>query len=440
MADDAGVIDAEPLDSGIDVGSEVETTPETQDTTAETLSSEPIQPGTELVKFKFSLDGKTMALQYRTALERIKELPEGDKIARDLIQRGWQSEQFRREFPQGIKEARQLKQIIADLSGGDGLTGLQADLTEYRKLDEDFKTASPAFVDTMAKHNPEAFAKLMPMGMERLAKDSPVEFQQMIPGLISQYQKINPEGYASYFAGVMLNTLVNWDVSVATSILAQYIPETSPARTELAKIEDTLKTLKALSSKPLVKAQEKPPAEVQNIEQVRQQEELRHRKEVWDMKAVSLTEKVFDPILTNALKGRNVSEQNLAGIKELYSSASRRLTFALPGFKEKAQQYFNANDFQGYERHLKSSYESVAPRAAKEAIDRVLPSNGKRTTTTTQPAKQNGQPGPVTPPVGFKSVDKMPSAAEMNTEHPQAREMFRKKQAILKNGTRVQWK
>lgn len=371
------------------------------------------QPVTDL----FEPDGKKVHSAIRAQLAKIKtEKPDAGKLITDAVYR---FAEFKREFPGGLAEARELRDKIEEYGGVDAISGEIATAKEFRELAKAFETSDPAFVDDMVESNPDAFASIAPM-------------------VFQKYAELNPDGFAGYVGRVVYADLQRNNVPLLMERLADVLP---PDNTKAIEIFNTLNgylgNFKTLADKaPTVKAGKRTePAKDDNLKQ--REEALRSREWKTERDGILRTEK--DGAMLKALAGRKPDTEEKAQIEELFMVRAKAAVDRLePGWAEKAKRFIGNNDKAGYLRYIKSIYQRAIPEAIASAVNSTL--RGKKAAPVNN--QQNGvkkSPNDATQPAGFIPLAKEPETYQIDYSRTTAT-MITNNQAVMKDGKKVSWR
>src|ERR1700761_441423 len=217
---DTGVVDAEFVDDAAE-STALATQEGTEPSGEEAATEEPSTAVTVRPSDLMSAPGK-LAEATKTAIDSIKATNPG--IAAGLQKVIHHFDQIRREFPGGMKELRTMKERLESaeqLGGQGGMEALRDELAGFREYDRQFMTADPAFVRTMLDAEPGAFQRLAPI-------------------IFSEFEKVNPQGYATLIARGTIKDMMESRFPVQMDMLAYQLSELSR---ELVSSNSPLATL-----------------------------------------------------------------------------------------------------------------------------------------------------------------------------------------------------
>lgn len=188
-------------------------------------------------------------LQEKGIPSKYKDLLKKDSFLRNTVM-GYKA--FRSEFPGGIKEARESRDLIAEIGGKEGIATLQNDAQIISKLDKLIVDGNPEAIDAMIQSSREGFVKLMPSALEK-------------------FRESDAEQYNHVMGRVVFNTLQNSPVVEAYRALVK-AGDTESAK-KLAEFYNGIEALAAKQpEKKIDPERQKLEAEKKTFEESRQQE------------------------------------------------------------------------------------------------------------------------------------------------------------------------
>jgi hypothetical protein len=432
MADDAAVLDAPvadetPLDTGVDDGA-VDEGHESgiQDVEGEQETPDGEQDKTPIVPPSGEdespvVDGKRLSEAAKTTLAEIKA--KNPALANQLRTALFERDALQRQFPGGVREVAQLKTELEQYGGVDGVKKIHEGFQEFTRLDQEFASGDPKFVDAMATGDPAAFQKLAPV-------------------VFGKFAELNPEGFASYVCGVINTDAAANGIPLLLARMQDQLEagNTAKAQELHGQLVQYFERLSTAAKKPVVapaqpKAAANPEFETREKQLAEREQEITRNE--WVRSVNEERTKVFDDQLKSLTAGRKLSDQQRAAIETLYSDAMIKAVGKIPNFQKNVEAYFKAKDKAGYLKYLGSVYKAEIPKALKAAVGAILPSKpGPRPAPSVTPAV----PGrPAAAADGFVMVAKHPEAHEINMALTDMR-MFKSHQAVLNDGRRVQWR
>lgn len=100
--------------------------------------------------------------------------PKQIKMAETIRKSVFASQAWGRVFPQGIRQAREMRQAFEEVGGADGIRAIQEEKQglsdELQSIDSSWERGDPEFIQGLAEENPEAFAKAAPVVLENWRK------------------------------------------------------------------------------------------------------------------------------------------------------------------------------------------------------------------------------------------------------------------------------
>lgn len=363
----------------------------------------------------FEADGKKIAKPIREALGKLKtDNPSVGKLVADAVYR---AAEFRREFPGGLTEARQMRNDIEELGGMSEIREKIDGAEELNQLAVAFADSDPAFVEDMVASSPEAFAKLAPIVFDR-------------------YSEIDQDGFAAYIGRIVYADIREKAVDLNLSLLMNLVKDKPEALELVNNINGYLGRFKELAQKsptaPAAKPRNTTPSSADQREN-----ELRARE--WNADRRDLQSRIRNDAYKSALAGRTPNTEEKAQIAELFNSRAVKLADRLfKDWQKVSQRYIQRNDKAGYLRYMTSIYRRVVPEAMTSAVASTLKRQGA--TGVTRPGeKRPPASGQTTPAEGFALVASEPATYDVDYGRT-TQAMIRANQAILKNGKKVTWR
>jgi hypothetical protein len=374
-------------------------------------AEQPAEGQEEQVTSLFDADGKKVAEPIRKTLAKLKtENPSVGKLITDAVYR---AAEFRREFPGGLTEARELRDRVEELGGIDTVREQLAGAAELNELARAFANGDPAFVDDMVVSDKEAFSSLAPVVFDR-------------------YKEVSPEGWSSYLAKAIYSDIQANDIPLYVMRLADVVKDKPEAVQLLQAISGYLGSFKELAAKTPAAPQRR------TVEQPRsdnREEQLRARE--WNADRRELQTTIKTAAITRALAGRKPNTEEKAQIEELFTTRAARLAKNyFKDWEKVSQGYIARDDKRGYLRYMESIYRRVMPEAMSSAVASTL--KGQRPASTGALAKPGAKVA-VKPAEGFTLVAKEPDTYNIDYGRT-SRAMLAENKAILRDGKKVQWR
>jgi hypothetical protein len=329
-------------------------------------------------------------------------------------------------------------------------TGVQQvldQLADMEKLDLLYASGNPQMLDQMTE-TPEArisFTKIAPHVIDKLSNmpEGKAALAKIAPKAWALYQSIAPNAYNSYMAATIAADMLAKDIDVHIKRLVSLIPaDNEIGKASAAAIDAYFKrldTLKNLTPEVVPDVTDTGKDPRQEEFDRREQAALKKEQEItareWKSSADSAKNRIAQQAWATETKGRRI---DAVAKEDIEARIASRLPLALkgePGFSEALEDFWKAGDRDGYLRYLQSMHAKHLPRIIRAEIQRRFPSGATATTTTrTTPAAQTR----TAPEAGFKRVNAMPHMNTVNSRATNA-DMWKKKQAVLKDGTKVSW-
>lgn len=371
------------------------------------------------------VDNRSLPPKVREMMEQLKTAdPKAHGFLKDVL---FRDRAWRQEFPNGIQEAKALKEQLAALPEG-GIQALTQEKAEWDSIDEAYNAADPRFLDIMHEANPESFNKIAPL-------------------VVSKFAQTDPEGYQRHMAGIMVATFQSGNIggklNFATRLIAK--GDTEGAAAEIKDIADWVAGIDQLA-----KTQPKP---VERDPQLDQRErELQARE---DQQWVSQTASDVNTFKTSAIKkelaqyakGAQIDDETYQAIEDQALKYLNSILMADPNFAKTFNSYVEHKDRDGVVKYMKSRLQELLPSKAGKMgpVEKAykLFFRGGTSSTTPKPkppqaaAGTKGAPA-AAPPAGWVKVGKAPSPAEIDMKASPF-EMRFKQAAVLKSGKKVFW-
>lgn len=339
--------------------------------------------------------------------------------------------------PQDVREIKTLKTEIgtlaASLGGGDYagkapaeiLSEVKGQLGYFHSLDAKFTNGDPTFASDLSSASPEAFEKLA-------------------PAVISEYAKVNPEGYSSFVAKAAVDHMVASDVPLQFKMLALLVPRLpdSPEKSEVIdainKIHGWTEALSGFAKAPL--QQTKKPDDAATLETQRQElasREAEVTRTSWNTTATRKGNDLLNSEMTR-LSGKTAlsAEQKQAIFNKAAEEIDARMTANRP-YGEAMRGFIQSKDQTGYTKRLHSEYQKLIPGAVSRAYADVV-TTPKTVAKTNPAAKVAAVAGIVKAPDGWKTIDTYP-VGRVDMRQTTGKMMDEGK-LIMKDGSKVIYK
>lgn len=394
MDDSTAVLDAPELEAEeteTEGGESSQETSEGESTESTEQTEAQDEPSIIEADGKLKLSGK--------ALETLNKLKaENPKQAREFRAALFDAATLRKEFPDGIREAVQLKQELEDIGGMEAVGTMRGELEAWKGLDADWTGKKPQFSAEMAESNPDAFAFHAPHIMSKFAEVAPDAFTYHVAKVFAADMASNDV----VMTGRMLENAIFDEQDKIRPGMEQIARLWSPLAKYIGRIGQLAKTPPQQKDKP---NDGKPSPDVDQREQA-----LTVREFSTERNAVknSITESEFKKNLGN----RKLASDKVSTIQELYESALNRAVQATPKHKETVDRYVAAKDRAGYRKYMDGVMRKAAPGAMSAAFRRA--GVGDKPGPKKVDAKPAGKLGTATVTTSFNRVGAKPSSNDVD--------------------------
>lgn len=412
-ADTGGDVD---LGSTVDTGTETST----EQTSEQDIAGDKTTDKSE--EFRAVKNGQ-LSPEAKAALDRLKL--ENPKLAKAVSRALFAEERLRRELPGGFKEVQELRnfkqQIDEGMGGETGFQEATQELDGWRTFDQQYTAGDPKVLEFLTE-TPEAQQA----------------FMKIIPDAIGKFAEVNPEGFSAYFGRVMASDMNEHGIPLTLQRLGDFLRRASftderdgtEAGTLHKALIDYYNRVAGIAQKPL-SAKVEPKADDPRARDLETREQQLTRKE-WSGE----TEKQHGQIFAQAWKKNAIPPEKAALVRRLYPIHLQEKLAARKDFNGNMNRYFSAKQKDGFLRLHDSTFKEIVPLALRSAMAEAGINSKKiapvaKGITPQLPGRKLD--------TGFIPVAKKP---DFRTEVDTGRtgiEMYAKKQAILKNGKRVQW-
>jgi hypothetical protein len=371
-------------------------------------------------------DGRTIPAELK---ELIKAHPERAKLLKDLYFTNARYNKFGK-----VADLQKLKDLVDSYGSFEDAQRVKERLDEigsldelvqshqaYERIDEQFTAGDPAYIDHIAKANPEAFAKLAPSFLQRFGDD-------------------HPEQYNYLMAGVVMSTLINNGTVNALSLLKQAAASGNieQVRQIAAHLEQSISGIQELSARaPQVRAGNDPIAA--QLETERQQIQ-RERQELFINSVKEQTAAWVSPEISKALKPFGKIKPEL--LNRLDRDTKEEIGTILgqnAQFQNKLKQAISRGDRDAAIRLYKQYVAPLIGNAARKiAGEYGLKAQAHKPGQPTQ--AQNGQRTQATSTkveAGFEKVTKYPDVKDVRRDFPEYYDWAAKDMFLLKNGKKI---
>lgn len=329
---------------------------------------------------------------------------------------------FYKEFPGGIKEARELKQIFSELGGKEAIPELQAEVSEWRDIDERWVKGDSSVIEDFARISPESFIKIFPAGLGKLQQLAPEVYQHTLAGI---------------FGRTITDAGIENQLALATELVNLGLKE--KAAEVIGRIGEWAKGIRELASKAPAKREAQPSDQREQDLQKREQG-LFNR----DL-GTSLTaerDRMAAKELSAYLKGKTPTQAQAEAFNaELTRQLRTLIRAADQKFDQNTEAYASQRDKDGYMAYVKAAWQKHMALAVKRAYAYAF---GEPKLGAKKPdAKPNADRAAAPNAKGWTKVAQRPSAQDIargrGANQTTDEMILTQKCAILKNGQKVYW-
>jgi hypothetical protein len=190
---DTAVESTATVDSGVE-------TAESQDGADYSVDQEQADGADEAEAGEATAEGEQVDGDGRVIPQKYRDLFKNDK---DLKAMFFADRAFKQEFPGGLGEVREYKEIFDTLGGKDGIESLAAERSQWEQLDNNLASGDPKALDSIIEQSPDGFLKLLPHALEK-------------------FHALDKEGYAHVMSRVLVNTLSSNGFTETLNMLKQH--------------------------------------------------------------------------------------------------------------------------------------------------------------------------------------------------------------------------
>lgn len=385
------------------------------------------QASTADKNFKAIENGR-LNLKLKSHLDAMKLTdPASAKAIRDAL---FLDDRLKSKFNGDLRQIDSIRETFEQLGGEEGIQEVQQELGGWRQFDEQFTAADPKVLDFITS-TPEA-------------KDA---FVKLFPSVVERFRDAHPEGHTAYLASEFAATIQNFNIPLTLARIGDFIgAEGVPPRLgELfGEIQKFFSFIKQEATKPVTapKLATPPVADNRGAELDKREQEMTRKD--WLGECIRERDSTFEATLKKHL-GENVTPEIRSKIAKLYEVNLRQYVGRKPNVQQTLEKYLGAKQKQGYVSYLSGIYKEVVPMALRMTLGEL--GLGKKAAAAAQPGRP-GAPAPKVPTgkpgAGFKFIGTRPvvgnGPGDIDNRHPGAAAMYARGQAILRDGSRVQWK
>jgi hypothetical protein len=432
-AGDAGaIIDSAGLDSGEggDVGGEGdgEVEDEGGDTGGEGADGTASGDGTQQAKPEgdSKIDWRTVPAEVKSHIQEIAKT--NPKLGNLLQNAVYTSQTFLREVPGGLKEIRALKTSIEEAGGLDeikNIQGIHKNLVDQQEtMDNQAREGNPEVLDNLIEISGDGFGKLMPVAMSR-------------------WESKDPQGYQYELSKIMVTAMKDGgivsDLNMAFSMLRLNNPEAT--KEGIAALQRVGAWINGVGNKAL-KAPEKPavdPKLAKEQESIDQQKAQLFNQE-FSTDFGSWRNKQINDEVAKISNGRQLNDYQMKTLGDRVVSDIRDILTSDPDYMKDLQRLYGSRDKAELLKFTKARTSKLLPEATKKAFRSLFSNPSGKKPGVKKVTPISTAPGATQPVKGWQKVaaDKAPAPDAINSKLTTFEMKFRK-QAILKDGTKVFW-
>ena len=367
-------------------------------------------------------DGRSFAGKLREAFKKLNssENPDDKAVAKEIKRLHFGEQAFRKEFPGGLQEVRQLKETVGKLGTPEEVESAKEAAQTLDEIDRRWMEKDPGFIDELVNLNPDSFKSLMPVALQKFAQ-------------------LDPESYQREMSGIVYSTLVNSRLDTQLILISDAIQNGNKERaTQLIQgIEQWMADIDKTAKSVPAKKEEQPDVLAQREQELSDREAgIFNRDLVTD----------FNPWRSGEIKaqlaklrpnGKPISPERYEIFEERVAREIAKVTD--PTFQGKFEALYGQKDKDGCIRLLKQETSKHLAKAVTKTYELLfgspakgkMPANGKppAAPASTKPAEQ-----------GWIKVLHRPKPEEMNRARwATTDDMILQGKAILRDGRRVQW-
>jgi hypothetical protein len=387
--------------------------------------------GTAPVPGKESSDTK---IDWRTVPAEVKghiqEISKTNPKLGNLLQNAvYTSQTFLREVPGGLKEIRALKSTIEEVGGIEevkNIRGIHKALVEEQEaLDSQARDGNPQALDNLIEIAGDGFSKLMPTA-------------------VSRWEAKDPQGYQHELSKIMVSALkeggVVSDLNMAFSMLKLNSPEAM--KEGLACLQRVGAWINGVGNR-AVKAPERPTVDPKIAEAQRNidQQKAQLFNQEFSTEFGSWRNKEISNEVSKIANGRQLNDYQMKTLGERVVSDIRDILTSDTDYMKDLQKLYNSRDKAELLKFTRARTAKLLPEATKKAYRSLFSNPGAKKAVTKKPATGAAQPINQAQPVkGWTKVEatKAPTPDVIDNKKTSF-EMKFKKQAILKDGSKVYW-
>lgn len=374
------------------------------------------------------VDWRTVPQEVKNHIAKLRA--DGDSKTANLIQNAvYTSQSMLKEFPGGLKEAQALKNSIEELGGIEEIKTLQSTHRQFveqqEALDSRAKQGDPAAIDSFINiAGKDGFAKLMPVAMDK-------------------WSASDREGYQHVMSQVMVNAMREGGVVAELNMAFKLLGlKTEAATTEAMSSLERVATWANGINKIAVTVPAKPQIDP-NIQN--QQKELDSQRDKmfnteFSNQFGTWRNSQIDEQLKTIANGRVLNEYQRKTLGQRVVQDIQDILTVDSEYMKSLNKIYGTRDMAELQKFTRARTAKLLPEVTRKAFKSLFSDPTRKPIT-----KTGTKPGAITQPVvpvvkGWTKVapDKAPTPDQIDNKKTDFNMKF-KRQAILKNGTKVYW-
>lgn len=377
------------------------------------------------------IDWRTVPAQVKS---HIQQLAKTDPKTANMIQNAvYTSQSMLKEFPGGLKEVKALKASIDEVGGLEEVKTLQTThrqvVEDQEKLDTAARNGDPQVLDNLVQiAGEEGFGKLMPTAIDKWAAKDPL-------------------GYSHVMSKIMVNSLREGGVVSQLNMAFKMLGLKNEAAT--AEAMNCLQEVANWANKlneTAVKAPERPQIDpkIQDQQKAIDQQKTQLFNNEFSTSFGAWRNNQIKERVSQISNGRQLNDYQMKTLGERIINDVREILTSDPDYVKTLNRHHGARDMAELQKFTRSRTSKILPEVARKAYKSLFsnPTAQKtavKTAVKTATTTKTGTAA-VAPVAGWAKVsaDKAPTPDQIDSKKTTF-EMKFKKQAILKNGTKVYW-
>ena len=432
------VLDLAPETTDIDTSAtdtdQIDAGGETPDGTADSTDEPgPIDPATpDATDGPAISEGKLSKSAKAHLAELGKTAP---KLANSIRRSLFEADAIKREVPGGLKEITQLREQLDQYGAPEAIAKTREELNYFSKLDQQFTTGDPQFVQAMldTPEGQQGFLKLAPVMLERFRELSPEAHDVYV----AKQQMASPEATEFYLAGVRMTDLLE-SIPSDPQALEQWRQKAIQQFNGMAKFFTSIsdRANKKVEAPKAAPQQQAPDERAQF-----NQEKEKFVRDQWNSEATTSAKSMIDAEINKLATARKFTDTQKAALLELGVGRLTKALKADPKFGSVAQRHFANKDKDAFLRHVTGMYRNQIPNVLRSAADAIQANKAapKAGPVAVVPKPGAAPAATAKPDAGYRWVNARPDKSTIDFSKTNGL-MIREHKAVLTNGNRIQWR